>query len=733
MNAKTYPRADILMLNNIPRELRDLKQWECWLRHGGKKVPINPHTGSAYPKGIDADAMGTASFNTAVKRLQLDVSLLGPGFRFKTGGEYVGVDFDDCRDPATGAIHPWVEEWLRKFETYADVSPSGTGVKLILKGHLDKAITKTPLGNGVSVEVYSKGRYFALTGVSPNGDAMLQMIPVRQSQLDDLLSEIPTTAPKATEKKSAAEPVAAGEREPWLFKRAVSYRKTGDANEQIYLKLKIDNDVRCGGHVEDSHLRDIAYRLGKYAPVLAADRTAIRALVEELNKTYFVVESLKGKCRIAWEEENPEFLGTRSLVLQTFDDFRNRFMHKLIEVGKKKDGEPLTDTLANVWLESPDRRQYSQVVYEPGAALSKDIHNLWRGFSFEPKKGDCGLYLTHLKDNICQGSECYYDYLIHWLAYAVQHPGEPGHTAVVLKGKEGTGKNVAASGFKRLWGPYAKEISQSTQLTGRFNAHMRACSVLIVNEAFFAGDRSHIGPLKAIITEPRLSIEAKGIDVTETKNLLHVIMLSNEDWVVPAGIDARRFNVLQVGEEHRSDVDYFKRIVDQLESGGYAALLHHLLNEIDLGNFTPRICLSTPELEAQKNLSLDGVDRVWKYCLDSGKLPGTVEKDGTAVLIGSDLIEWAARQPLFKFIGHLSTENIGHLFGNNPRAVRKGMNFTKKQTTTGDQRPRMYVIPPLEEARKRWNAVRTVTDWDVNEDDNEPVWIPARLKEDDAK
>ncbi len=71
-------------------------------------------------------------------------------------------------------------------------------------------------------------------------------------------------------------------------------------------------------------------------------------------------------------------------------------------------------------------------------------------------------------------------------------------------------------------------------MTGRFNAHMRDCIFFFADEAFWAGDKQGEGQLKRIITEDTLVVEAKGRDPVTVRNMLHILISSNEDWAVPS-------------------------------------------------------------------------------------------------------------------------------------------------------------------------------------------------------
>ncbi len=103
------------------------------------------------------------------------------------------------------------------------------------------------------------------------------------------------------------------------------------------------------------------------------------------------------------------------------------------------------------------------------------------------------------------------------------------------------------------------------------------------DEAFWAGDRKAIGVLKALVTESTLQIEMKHRDAFRVKNHISIIMASNNDWVVLAALDERRFAVFDVAETRKQDRPFFERLIHQLEHGGYEALLCDLLH-FDLGS-----------------------------------------------------------------------------------------------------------------------------------------------------
>jgi putative DNA primase/helicase len=150
--------------DNIPAELRELNQWVVWRREerDGKttKVPYDAKTGSR-ASSTDPTAWTTIEQAAGVAELGAD----GVGFVFTDDDPYCGVDLDDCRDPATGEIHPAAYRIIRDLESYAEVSPSGAGVHVIVRASLNGGRNRTSKTEwGGCYEMYDRARYLTVTG-----------------------------------------------------------------------------------------------------------------------------------------------------------------------------------------------------------------------------------------------------------------------------------------------------------------------------------------------------------------------------------------------------------------------------------------------------------------------------------------------------------------------------------------------------------------------------------------
>ena len=128
--------------------------------------------------------------------------------------------------------------------------------------------------------------------------------------------------------------------------------------------------------------------------------------------------------------------------------------------------------------------------------------------------------------------------------------------------------------------------------------------------------------LKMLITEPVIPIERKGRDVRFVKNMTHLMIASNDDWVVPAGLDERRFCVIDVGDARAQHREYFSAIATEMENGGREAMLHDLRHR-DLSAYRPSEIPVTVALRQQKILSMAPHEKWWLQKLSDGRLlPG---------------------------------------------------------------------------------------------------------------
>ena len=414
-----------------------------------------------------------------------------------------------------------------------------------------------------------------------------------------------------------------------------------------------------------------------------------------------------------------------------FGDFTNLHLNRSAWVATNN-GRLVKMPLGKWWLQHPDRKQYAGLTFAPGNPVEviDGKFNLWRGWGVTPKRGDWSLMQAHIYWVLACGDDDAADNIVHWLAWTVQHPDQRAEVALVFQGKRGTGKSTLGNAMIKIFGQHAIHISNARHLVGNFNAHLRDCVFLFGDETYWPGDKPSEGALKRLITEPTLFIEPKGRDAITGPNFLHVMLSSNDDWVVPAGEGERRFYKCIVSEAHAQDAKWFDPLYAQLNNGGYEAMLFDLLN-FDLGDWHPRHLARDAGLLDQQKLSLSPLDAWWVELLETGTLYGADPKDPSRAVSNKYEIKIdvdghqrvTTRLGLYdqaRSIEPRLRQRSDHVLGD--YLSKQGCDNTKKV-----MRRRGWTFPPLEECRAKWEQRYAGWQW------RDPITAEWHAEEDDKE
>lgn len=325
-----------------------------------------------------------------------------------------------------------------------------------------------------------------------------------------------------------------------------------------------------------------------------------------------------GGDHILWETTDSD--GLPMLVHLNTGSFHRRHLAWEIQVGKRN--APVTEE----WMRWKGRRSYDGLVFVPGRMAPDRFYNLFRGFAVTPIDGAAqhpalDAFLEHARANVCNGDETLYRWLIGFFAHLFQRPHEKPLVALVFKGSKGVGKNALVHIVSRLLGRHSMTTSNRRYIVGNFNGHLESLLLFTLDEAFWSGDKQAEGVLKDLITGDKHVIEHKGEKVYEVANLTRVVVIGNEEWLVPASHDERRFAVFNVGEGRKQDKPYFIAMKAGMEAGGYRHLLRYLL-DYPLDGVDVSQAPNTSGLMEQKVASLDAFPAWWLTCLTEGKLIG---------------------------------------------------------------------------------------------------------------
>ena len=144
---------------NIPELLTSLPQWVTWRavwqddRGKWTKVPHQPDG----RKAKSTDPATWAEFGECLEAYQVR-GFDGIGFVFTEEAGIIGVDLDKCV-AEDGTIDEWALETVHRFNSFTELSPSGTGLHIYVRGDIPMAGTKRG-----HVEIYRQSRFFTVTG-----------------------------------------------------------------------------------------------------------------------------------------------------------------------------------------------------------------------------------------------------------------------------------------------------------------------------------------------------------------------------------------------------------------------------------------------------------------------------------------------------------------------------------------------------------------------------------------
>ncbi|MCA9137858.1 MAG: PriCT-2 domain-containing protein, partial [Planctomycetales bacterium] len=162
LNGEKMPSRLPINVEGIPDELKQVDRWVCWkwYRKGSKwsKMPLQATLKAA----SSTDPTTWTSFETVVQAIKKWPQIAGIGFVLGDG--FAGIDLDKCYDPDADEADEIIHTVTEKISSYTEISPSKTGVKILVKGNKPKGGTQSGSDAKYDVECYDHGRFFTITG-----------------------------------------------------------------------------------------------------------------------------------------------------------------------------------------------------------------------------------------------------------------------------------------------------------------------------------------------------------------------------------------------------------------------------------------------------------------------------------------------------------------------------------------------------------------------------------------
>lgn len=501
-----------------------------------------------------------------------------------------------------------------------------------------------------------------------------------------------------------------GNRNHTAFLVAAKVKDFGVAEDECFDLLSTYWD--CSPPLDQDELADVvasAYKNSDNPPGILAPEAHFSS-VDEISETKLYLDEINKEYALLYEDgghvvmrETTDSHGNEKLVMYPEATFNRKFSTKTVQ---ESDGKKITEVShSKKWLNWTGRREYDGLCFSPGKAPPKGYYNLWRGFKVEPlayedadmfQRAGFDAFMGHARDNVCKGDGPLFQWLMGYFAQMIQKPYERPLTTLVFQGKKGTGKNTLVDRIGYLLRDHYKVAADSRYLTSNFNGHLDNCLMLVLDEAFWSGDKSAEGKLKGLTTSPRIMIERKGKEPYMVDNFARLVVIGNEEWLVPASADERRYAVFQVGEGKMQDTRYFSEMVANMDVNGGSRVLLDYLQKFDLSKIDVNVAPQTEGLNQQKLEALSPLEGWWFDCLTRGRVSGEEWES----VIDKNLVFEA-------FVQYCRSRSVGGWRFDNRRIGKELRKFHPSVNTdwklrAGGSFPPAYKFSDLETARAEW-------------------------------
>lgn len=650
--------------------------------------------------------------------------------KFRTNGALVVVDVDNKNDKKGG-------ETLLKLEMDGKELPGTFEQSTTTKGqHLvffhSEAVKQGVDVLGKGLDIRSRGGFIVGAGSVIDGKEYKSNWNQEISQCPQWVIEECGKAIEPTEDKKKGKKYQATE---FDIERAIYYLEN-EAPESIKGEGGDQTAYRVAARVKDfgiskEHCLDLmldhwfegsgwtaeklkvkidhAYHYGKEAVGASTPAAAFEAIQTPANE-----DSEHYLKRLNREYALVYVGGSHSILHETIDEKGRAIVSLMSELTFKRKFSPYTVqkgmTYAEEWLDWANRREYKGLCFAPEREPRNGYYNTWKGFTCKPlpyeegsdtAKRGLDMFLEHALENICENDKELFNWLIGYFAHMIQRPYERPLTTVAFQGGKGVGKNALVDRIGNLLGNGHYLVAHDGRyLTSNFNGHMDSCLCLVLDEAFWSGDKSAEGKLKGITTAPEIVIERKGKEAYTVDNLVRVIIIGNEDWLVPASADERRYAVFAVGDGKKQQTEYFREMREAIDLHGGNSLLLHYLQNFDLSKVDLNVAPKTQALLEQKVNSMEPFEKFWLHCLIEGEIPA-------GDFSGSWQKEVSKKQIRAAFTKYCKDLNIRSRLPDE-RAIGRMLkkvcppSHGSAKIKIGEERLNAYKLPELAVARLEW-------------------------------
>lgn len=602
-------------LHNVPQSLRLHPFWVVWRaedvgRPKLSKVPYRPDGEKASP----TEPLDWCTFDEAVAAVERG-GFHGIGLVLTDFDDLVVIDLDNTQT-WTADAKTIINRFLGK--CYAELSPSGLGVHLVMKGKLDKGHkTRSRDFYGGNVEIYSTGRFVTVTGDQGQGEAVLDMTDKLQLFMEPLgHSTMIDSATWDDPDLHNAEMLQDADIIMGLFADAAGGRVGAQTFKRLYEDGFDDSEdpsssltSALGALSTWTCNIEQAYRIMSSSDHIAAyaDRRTgapkferwFKSEAPKILKSQVLQRRSRADGVAATSNGDWHPADTWAMVSDTSKAYYVNMetgravtesgldsMYSHIYTGRR--GSPFISTVLKAssrtvrvvgqsWMPSPYGSDSFRVIEHMGSSFI----NTWSGFSVTPRAGDVEPWLK-LAKHLCP-HDADRELLIKRIAYDVQFPHLKANWHPVIIGVQGAGKDSLFMPLSRIFGSALKNVTND-MVRGQYDDYLAGTKIALVGEVrgLSGSALEKIKQFSATGGSTHVNLNIKSMPVMSHPTLWSFYFLTNNEDAIKADKDERRFFVLHC--DRKLPQDQAEAYYSWLNAGGSEALMDYLLN-LDLSGF----------------------------------------------------------------------------------------------------------------------------------------------------
>lgn len=288
---------------------------------------------------------------------------------------------------------------------------------------------------------------------------------------------------------------------------------------------------------------------------------------------------------------------TRANLRTSYECFPAHTLFGPDDIKNKKDGPK---KFIDKWIADDSMRTYDRIDWIPynGSYKQEDPHtfNLFTGYSpliHSPLPDDpmkCIAPALDILLNLCENKKECLDFLIHFVADAVQFPNKKMRMAIIFTGDEGTGKDTLLTIMGYIFGAlHVKSDSNIENFTGTHAMGFVKKIMICFNESASANTHGNQGVIKTLISEDTTTVNEKYMPIVTCKNTARVFAASNKADVMAfdAVANDRRWIAFKTTSKYSQPEyeEWWAKAHAHFKTPGFIASFYNYLNNIDLSNY----------------------------------------------------------------------------------------------------------------------------------------------------